>query len=1272
MVLINNVPAVLAQEAIIEPPPLEPLIEPQLDPPSDPVPDPQSDPQLDVQSDTPPAEKPPEQPVENQTIDIPPASIDPVAQPETPPIIEPPASQISEIITNELIINEVMAGSEINPIKDVWIELYNPTDQEIPLEGWQIKGVTEGDSWINITTESGRAVQPKDYFLISHYTNSRSSALAIQPQIQKTSLLFPTNTINIELKAPNEELSDKILIEHVPSDEFRSYERLLPPGDGQNPNQWSQSTASVNLKPSLTKTFATPKSQNSIEGSIGDVANFRYEWIEDGLTLKWTNPATENLVALNLYQINADESGWDLLDTFIPISTEGENHDPRLAGIKAFKLTTIDLLGRESQGEELWMRPKPQIFINEILPAPKTRPNENEFIELINLSNEPVDLRGWEIDSGNLDDDLSYILNNEEKDYRIQPNGFLVLNQFETGLTLANLGDSVYFFDPDGNEVDHYDFAPDLIGRSWGRIPEKPEEWMAYNHPTPGTPNIELNHPSLPIIDVQGGTSHMTVNLTAENSFDPDGDALNFIWMFEPAVSDNRENPTAYTYSTAGEKVITLTIVDEFGLSAIATYKFTATPQGGGRNSSIAISYPSYQLINEIMPSPVGKDTEGEWIELWNNTPNMIDLGSWYLDDSEGKSSPYKIPPGTIINPDSFWTIRAPEMDLSLKNNTDEVRLLDPNKEVKETIQYSEAKEGWSFAKGPDGSFQWTDRPTQGIENRFPEPLRPFNWGDVVIESVLPNPNGEDGDNEKLTLKNNLSEKFSLKGWSITNQKGKMAFLDTYSITADGRVLVRPSDIGLTLTNKADSLLLIDPLGNTIDQIEWEESASGQTIFRPDFLENGIEAQVSSVVDGDTFKAVVAGLPVTIRLIGVDTPETVHPFKVVQFYGKEASDYTKSRLTGKTVTLEFEPRKTDKYNRLLAYVYLEGALFNVDLIQKGYGFAYKFFPHRYFNNFEQYERGAKENKVGLWADSRMEKIIEVIQSATEEEWDEKDAENNVLLVKQELIENKENIDLISEQAMETQGLIGGLVIESILPNSEKGKTVEYARLTNPTNQTIELKGWSLDDIINGGSKPFVIRGGSIAPGAYRTFRKVETRISLNNQNDCATLINPLGETIDQICYGKTHKSEIFTHAGGNWKKAPRKTVVRHKAQQKPKITKQDIALSLTTESIEGTIQSINPEGEFMVIKTLKGAMQISYDGSTINGEGIQKMIDPEKSMIFNIRATASGKKLISLRPIDSPSSAKSAEGFTAELGILITLLISLISISVYKRFYLKP
>lgn len=130
---------------------------------------------------------------------------------------------------------------------------------------------------------------------------------------------------------------------------------------------------------------------------------------------------------------------------------------------------------------------------------------------------------------------------------------------------------------------------------------------------------------------------------------------------------------------------------------------------------------------------------------------------------------------------------------------------------------------------------------------------------------------------------------------------------------------------------------------------------------------------VVSVTDGDTLKVDINGTTETLRLIGIDTPETVDPRKPVQCFGEEASKKAKETLAGKKVSLEADATQgeRDKYQRLLRYVYLEdGISFNKWMIEEGYAheYTYQSNPYKYQASFQEAERQAREGKRGLWSD----------------------------------------------------------------------------------------------------------------------------------------------------------------------------------------------------------------------------------------------------------------------------------------------------------------
>ncbi|MFQ5915085.1 MAG: thermonuclease family protein [Nitrospinota bacterium] len=121
-------------------------------------------------------------------------------------------------------------------------------------------------------------------------------------------------------------------------------------------------------------------------------------------------------------------------------------------------------------------------------------------------------------------------------------------------------------------------------------------------------------------------------------------------------------------------------------------------------------------------------------------------------------------------------------------------------------------------------------------------------------------------------------------------------------------------------------------------------------------------ARVLSVTDGDTFK-------IGVRLIGVDAPETRHPRKPVQFYGKEAREFLRKKIAGKTIRLEIGREPSDRFGRLLGYVFLPGGVFlNALLVSEGYARASPHPPNlRHANLFQELERKARAQRKGMWS-----------------------------------------------------------------------------------------------------------------------------------------------------------------------------------------------------------------------------------------------------------------------------------------------------------------
>lgn len=128
-------------------------------------------------------------------------------------------------------------------------------------------------------------------------------------------------------------------------------------------------------------------------------------------------------------------------------------------------------------------------------------------------------------------------------------------------------------------------------------------------------------------------------------------------------------------------------------------------------------------------------------------------------------------------------------------------------------------------------------------------------------------------------------------------------------------------------------------------------------------------ATVVHVVDGDTVQVVRAGRLDTVRLLGVDTPETVAPDRPVECHGPEAAAHTRERLLGRRVRLELDAEPRDVYGRLLAFVHVDGRRFNDELLRLGHARLLVIAPNgRHGRAMLEAELGARRAGRGLWGE----------------------------------------------------------------------------------------------------------------------------------------------------------------------------------------------------------------------------------------------------------------------------------------------------------------
>lgn len=234
--------------------------------------------------------------------------------------------------------------------------------------------------------------------------------------------------------------------------------------------------------------------------------------------------------------------------------------------------------------------------------------------------------------------------------------------------------------------------------------PEEPEEEP---DPPADEPEIPPTPPSSnqpPVADAGNNVIAFVdeeITFDGSKSYDPDGDELIFTWNLGEGVSEKGIAVShKYKYSYPRTHLVTLIVSDG---------------QLFNEDTITVEIYPKKITINEFLPSPAGKDAEEEWIELYNDSDQIVDVSGWQLDDEDGGSKPFVFPGNTLIPLKSYLVLSRQVTGVALNNDGDKVRLLLPTEAVFQEVSYEKAPEGQSSSRTPEG-FVWST-PTPGLPN---------------------------------------------------------------------------------------------------------------------------------------------------------------------------------------------------------------------------------------------------------------------------------------------------------------------------------------------------------------------------------------------------------------------------------------------------------------------------------------------------------------------------------------------------------------------------
>lgn len=883
----------------------------------------------------------------------------------------------------------------------------------------------------------------------------------------------------------------------------------------------------------------------------------------NSVRLHWTNPEDSSIAGTNIFLQTSASSDFILHATLPPkdqtlLVTNLPNE--RLE----FRMVSFNDSGKQAEGLNVAHLSVNLLglTISEVLPYPKSG---FEFIEFQNASNASIDLTAYELSIANTSADLNDPSGTFEfSDFIMAPGEYFafLIDPDLHSFRLSNQQALITLSDPDGVPISEVEYLFPSRGVS---IVYDDQLETALFHPTPNEANVFQNASPQAVLTVQGsgavqGCTVLNFNPTAADSFDPDEDELTFSWVYRTIdgqilFTSSEENPLSFKFTEEMGELFTarLIVSDPFGASSTVTISLELQFCNGRKRTSSSFSTapstlnsgPSTILINEVFPNPSGSDTGVEFIELYNFGANTVRLDGWKL----GAKTKKKLD-GKEIQPQQYFVFT----EATLLNSANTIQLFDPFSNPVSEVSYPDPEEAESYSRDDQGVFRWTI-PTPGSKNDFPfakEAVYLQGTAPVIIHRILPNPSGTDDGREWIELKNRSPNEINLSGWKLDNREGGSS---PYTIA--NRIL-KPQQVqrfisnetAIVLRNTADQVRLFDANGSLIDLLEWKTDVGSDVVLSREDLSLTEEikpdhAVVGKVIDGDTIDVQILlegedGYPrlsntdhlssaprpsrkiERVRLIGVDTPETVHPFKPIEEFGKEASNYTKSRLQGKTVRLEYDLSKRDKYGRILAYVYVDDRHFNAELIEKGYAFAYLRFPFKYREEFRQLELQAKQAGVGLWQSSEAEKIQVEQQAFVDEELEAMEIFEEIL----EELEPEEELEEELEPELPIEYNQTGwenIRLNEVLPNPKgKDEGLEYLELINQGDVEIDLLNWN---ILNEKNKAlFTFTTSTLMPTkSILLLPKLET--TLKNEKETIQLVDPLGNIRDQLSYAQAIKDD---------------------------------------------------------------------------------------------------------------------------------------------------
>lgn len=415
----------------------------------------------------------------------------PVSPPVVSAVSPPPAVVVSEV---------AWVGSS-SSTSDEWLELYNTSEDLIDLAGWSLWNSAKQQPELLVAIEDGQ-IASGGMFLIAnngprHIFSGGESVLAVEPDLITNGMAISNSSLELELRNHLGEVVD-VVGDGGPgflrdATVVRSMERILTPvGSGGLPGSWALAEKSEGLDPGVADQ-ATPTASGRPALVAPTACQLMIGQPAAPIELDIVDP--DDVLTINA--VGATSDGINLEAMYDPLFRKVSIDLSQLAVAGPFELTVAvsepSGLSRTVRMPCQAYNPKGAVQIDEVFPAPG--PGEREFIELINVGNDSVNLFGWEIDDQDAVGSEAYRISYPVS---IEPGGRTVFWLEETELALNNPGDDIQLLRPSGERADLVRYSRGRVDMSWNR--GTPWYWST---PSPG----RANHDPIPTsVASQGGS----------------------------------------------------------------------------------------------------------------------------------------------------------------------------------------------------------------------------------------------------------------------------------------------------------------------------------------------------------------------------------------------------------------------------------------------------------------------------------------------------------------------------------------------------------------------------------------------------------------------------------------------------------------------------------------------------------------------------------------------------------------------------------------------